>query len=91
MVKCLPEFDYFTVFLKKRNFISKIRISKVTDYAALSIHWIQGMFIKRLTGVYLLDFFCFGIQLYVLLSPYLCFISFLYLNLYVPGDDAWIS
>ena len=26
----------FTVFLKNRNFISKIRISKVTDYAALS-------------------------------------------------------
>ena len=25
----------FTVFLKNRNFISKIRISKVTDYAAL--------------------------------------------------------
>ena len=37
MVKCLPEFEYFTVFLKNRNFISKIRISKVTDYAALSI------------------------------------------------------
>ena len=36
MVKCLPEFEYFTVFLKNRNFISKIRISKVTDYAALS-------------------------------------------------------
>ena len=28
----------FTVFLKNRNFISKIRISKVTDYAALSGH-----------------------------------------------------
>ena len=36
MVKCLPEFEYFTVFLKNRNFISKIRRSKVTDYAALS-------------------------------------------------------
>ena len=36
--------------------------------------------------VYLLDFFCFGIQLYVLLSHYLCFISFLYLDLYVFGD-----
>ena len=35
MVKCLPEFEYFTVFLKKRNFISKISKSKVTDYAAL--------------------------------------------------------
>ena len=34
MVKCLPEFEYFTVFLKKKN-ISKIRRSKVADYAAL--------------------------------------------------------
>ena len=35
MAECLPEFEYFTVFLKNRNFISKIRISKVTDYEAL--------------------------------------------------------
>ena len=40
------------------------------------------------TGVYLLDFFCSGIQFYLLLSPYLCFISLLYLDLYVLGDDA---
>ena len=37
-------------------------------------------------GVYLLDFFCYGIQFYLLLSPNLCFISFLYLDLYVLGD-----
>ena len=37
MVKCLPEFEYFTVFLKNKNIIFKIRSSKVTDYAALSI------------------------------------------------------
>ena len=44
------------------------------------------------TGVYLLDFFfCSGIQFYLLLSPYLCFISLLYLDLYVLGDDALIS
>ena len=42
-------------------------------------------------GVYLLDLFCSGIQFYLLLSPYLCFISFLYLTLYVLGDDALIS
>ena len=41
--------------------------------------------------VYLLDFFCSGIQVYLLLSPYLCFISFLFLNLYDLGDDALIS
>ena len=43
------------------------------------------------TGVYLLDFFCPGIQLYVLLSPYLLFISLLYLDLYVLGGNALIS
>ena len=41
-------------------------------------------------GVYLLDFFCLGIQFHVILCPYLSFISFLYLDLYVLGDDAWI-
>ena len=30
-------------------------------------------------------------QIYLLLSPYLCFISLLYLDLYVLGDDALIS
>ena len=43
------------------------------------------------TGVYLLDFFCSGIQFYLLVRPYRCFISFLYLDLYVLGDDAFIS
>ena len=38
-----------------------------------------------------MDFFSSGIQFYVLLSPYLCLISFLYLDLYVLGDDAWIN
>ena len=45
----------------------------------------------RPTGVNLLDFFCSGIQFYLLLSPYLLFISFLCLDLYVLGDDALIS
>ena len=43
------------------------------------------------TRVYLLDFFCSGIQFYLLLSPYLCFISLLYLDLYDLEDDALIS
>ena len=49
--------------------------------------------VVRPTGVYLLDFFCSSIQLYVLLSPYFCFItiSFLYIDLYVLVDDSWIS
>ena len=36
MVKCLPEFEYFYCNLENRNFISKIKRSKVTDYAALT-------------------------------------------------------
>ena len=43
------------------------------------------------TGVYLLDFFCSGIQFYLPLSPNLCFISLVYLDLYVLGDDALIN
>ena len=43
------------------------------------------------TGVYLLDFFCSGIQFYLLLRPFFCLTSFLYLDLYVLGDDALIS
>ena len=46
------------------------------------------MAVVRPTRVYLLDSVCSGIQFYVLLSPYLCFISFLYLDVYVLGDDA---
>ena len=42
-------------------------------------------------GIYPLDFFCSGTQFYLLLSSYLCFISLLYLDLYVFGDDALIS
>ena len=42
-------------------------------------------------GDYLLDLFCSGIQFYFLLSPYLCFISLLYLDLYVLEDEALIS
>ena len=43
------------------------------------------------TRVYLLDFFYSGIQFYLLLSPYLSFISLLYLDSYVLGDDALIN
>ena len=42
-------------------------------------------------GVYLLDFFCSGIQFYLLSSPYLCFIFLLYLDSYVLGDNVLIS
>ena len=42
-------------------------------------------------GVCLLDFFCSGVQFYLLLSPCLCFISFIYLDLYVLGDGALVG
>ena len=41
MVKCLHDLSIFTVFLKNKKNIFKIRSSKVTDYAAL-------MFVKVL-------------------------------------------
>ena len=43
------------------------------------------------TGAYLLYFFSSGIQFNLLLSPYPCIISLLYLDLYVLGDNALIS
>ena len=45
----------------------------------------------RPPGFACLDFFCSGVQFYLLLSPFLCFISFIYLDLYVLGDGALIS
>ena len=51
----------------------------------------DALAVVRPTRLYQLDFFCSGIQFYSLLSPHLCFISFLYLDLYVLGDDALIS
>ena len=40
------------------------------------------------TKVCLLDFFCSGIQFYLLWSPCLCFVSLLNLDLCVLGDGA---
>ena len=51
----------------------------------------DALTVVRPTRLYLLDFFCSGIQFYALLDPYLYFISFLYLDLYVQGDDALTS
>ena len=53
-------------------------------------HSLNWLFVGP-TRAYLLDFFCSGIQFNLLLSPYPCFISLLYLDLYVLGDDALIS
>ena len=56
-----------------------------------SLHHDVASVTANTTRVYLLDFFCSGIQFNLLLSPYPCFISLLYLDLYVLGDDALIS
>ena len=50
-----------------------------------------GLAVCQPSWVYLFDLFYSGIQFYLLLSPYLCFISVLYLDLYALGDDALIS
>ena len=48
--------------------------------------------LKQITGNFVLHcFYKLGIQFNLLLSPYPCFISLLYLDLYVLGDDALIS
>ena len=60
----------------------------------LGLHLNYGRGWRRETGLsppVKYFYFCSGIQFYLLLSPYLCFISFLYLDLYVLGDDALIS
>ena len=59
----------------------------LSEYLVIQV--LEG--IKSNFQVYLLDFFCSGIQFNLLLSPYPCFISLLYLDLYVLGDDALIS
>ena len=51
----------------------------------------DALAVCRAHGIYLLEFFCSGIQFYLLLSPYLCFVTLLYLDLYVLGDDVLIS
>ena len=67
----------------------KMYLSTITEVLSFSLF--MSLAVVRPTGVYLLDFFCSSIQFYLLLSPYLCFISFLYLDLYVLGDDTLIS
>ena len=46
MVKGLPEFEHFTVFLKNIKFVSKIRRSKITNYAALSVKNVSSVCIR---------------------------------------------
>ena len=57
----------------------------------LDLRLYGSLSIDESVAVLLLDFFGSCIQFYVPLSFFLCFISFLYLDLYVLGDDTSIS
>ena len=60
----------------KCNLLYNVIVSYLqVELADVRPTWVNGLY-----------FLCSSIQFYVLLSPYLCFISFLYLNLYVLGD-----
>ena len=76
--------------MRVSNFVANYICIKSIRYSVSGRGLLLWLFVGP-TGVYLLDFFCSGIQFYLLLSPYLCFISLLYLDLYVLGDDALIS
>ena len=63
---------------------------------AYPIHFVclshpRGLLIPSSLPDYPIHFFCSRIQFYLLLSPYFCFISFLYLDSNVLRDDALIS
>ena len=80
--------------LKLHTRVSEFRLfdsSDLNTYLLMRWEGPDALAVCRPTGIYLLDFFCFGIQFYLLLSPFLCFISLLYLDLYVLGDDTLIS
>ena len=81
-------FIHWCLFTMFQNQYFQLRVDPVSLGFGETLAW---MLFVGPTGVYLLDFFCSGIQFNLLLSPYPCFISLLYLDLYVLGDDALIS
>ena len=56
------------------------------------MRWLEpdALAVVRPNRVERLDLFCSAIQFNALLSPYLCFVSFLYLDLYILGDKSGI-
>ena len=65
--------------------------SDLKTYLLMSWWGLDALAVVGPAGVYLLDFFCSGVQFYFLLSPCLCFVSFLCPGLYVLGDDALVG
>ena len=81
---------YYPAGKQKVNVISDFRLYDGSDLKTyLLMRWWGPDALA--VWVYLLDLFCSDIQFYLLLSPYLCYISLLYLELYVLGDDALIG
>ena len=74
------------VFPDHTHYFSLYGDSDLKTYLLMKWRGLMPWLFVGPTWVYLLDFFCSGIQFYVLLSPYLCLISFLYLYLYVLGE-----
>ena len=97
---CLPPYiSNFQLFEIKPLVLRTLDLQESTSTVYYNFHikchssFIFYILFARLVTcwVYLLDFFCSSIQFYVLLSPYLRLISFIYLDLYVFGDSALIS
>ena len=82
---------YFGLLKIQVNFWINLKLEISMRPVCLFTIFLDAFAVVRSTGVYLLDFICSRIQFYLLLSPYLCFISFLYLDSYVLGDYALIS
>ena len=80
-------FSGVVVFCRLGSYGSDFRLYDGSDLKTYLLMNGRGLMLWLLPGppcrVYLLDLFSSGIQFFLLLSPYLCFISFLYLDLYV--------
>ena len=69
------------VLTHNNNTFTNLDGSDFKTYVLMRWKGPDALAVVRPTGVYLLDLFCSCIQFYLLLSPYLCLISFLYLDL----------
>ena len=70
---------------------SEFRLYDGSDLkTCLYMRWLgyDALVVVKPTDVYLLDFSCSGIQFHLLLSTNLCFISFLYHDLYCNGTTS---
>ena len=91
--------SFAIILMGKRELVALLSLYSwclvIVVWLFLAVQWVCLQFVIVVlpdqTIFYLLDFFSSCIQFYVLLSPYICFISFLYHDSYVLGDDAWIS